>query len=305
MCSSTGAQLLQMSHLFQKSLAEKAETDAIFLNCMKAFDRIPHAVLLRKLADHGVGGNIFSPPVASNFQSLDISCRPKSSHREALRNVWVWPFPKSFPGASMCRISHQKHLDGYPLSTHFSLGNAEWWRKSCSKVWRCPFCNIVARFGTTERYHRNTDLSKPKKSSWNPFGLVTQGGGIMIQTSADILAISTKPCGHLCGGGDVVKKCCALSKFGTKKFQAVTTSSLLTGRAPMSFKSVLVSNCKGHRSPSEFCRQSTLQVNWPTPYPTHSRSTRLISSTTKFSRQRRMISRTSEPLRSTLTNRID
>ncbi|GAU96980.1 hypothetical protein RvY_08343 [Ramazzottius varieornatus] len=53
---STEMQLLQMSHQWSQALLERQEVDAIFLDCTKAFDRLPHSVIVESLAKHGVNG---------------------------------------------------------------------------------------------------------------------------------------------------------------------------------------------------------------------------------------------------------
>ncbi|OWA54829.1 hypothetical protein BV898_19223 [Hypsibius exemplaris] len=43
-----------MSYDWTKSLGRKKKVDAIFLDCTKAFDRVPHDVVLRSMASHGI-----------------------------------------------------------------------------------------------------------------------------------------------------------------------------------------------------------------------------------------------------------
>ncbi|GAU99825.1 hypothetical protein RvY_10767 [Ramazzottius varieornatus] len=47
-----------MVHRWSQSLSEEKEVEAVCLDCTKAFDRIPHEVLVRSLQDHGVTGDL-------------------------------------------------------------------------------------------------------------------------------------------------------------------------------------------------------------------------------------------------------
>ena len=53
-------QLIKTSHDFASSLNNKGQTDAILLDFSKAFDRVPHDLLLTKLQHYGVSGNILN-----------------------------------------------------------------------------------------------------------------------------------------------------------------------------------------------------------------------------------------------------
>ncbi|GAU91498.1 hypothetical protein RvY_03737 [Ramazzottius varieornatus] len=62
---STEAQLMQMVHQWSQALPETKEVGAVFLqafrgprDCTKAFDRVPHEVLVRSLQDHGISGDL-------------------------------------------------------------------------------------------------------------------------------------------------------------------------------------------------------------------------------------------------------
>ncbi|GAV06447.1 hypothetical protein RvY_16438 [Ramazzottius varieornatus] len=55
---STEVQLLHMVHRWSQGLSEKKEVEAVFLDCTKAFDRVPHEVLVRSLQDHGITGDL-------------------------------------------------------------------------------------------------------------------------------------------------------------------------------------------------------------------------------------------------------
>ena len=57
---STESQLLHMVHQWSQALSEKKEVDAVFLDCTKAFDRVPHSVLVTALQNHGVSGSFLS-----------------------------------------------------------------------------------------------------------------------------------------------------------------------------------------------------------------------------------------------------
>ncbi|GAV07314.1 hypothetical protein RvY_17163-4 [Ramazzottius varieornatus] len=48
-------QLFQMSHHFAQVLLER-KADVIFLDCTKAFNRLPHDVIVNSLRKHGVDG---------------------------------------------------------------------------------------------------------------------------------------------------------------------------------------------------------------------------------------------------------
>ncbi|GAU87698.1 LOW QUALITY PROTEIN: hypothetical protein RvY_00510 [Ramazzottius varieornatus] len=47
-----------MVHRWTQGLSEKKEVEAVFLDCTKAFDRVPHEVLIRSLQDRGITGDL-------------------------------------------------------------------------------------------------------------------------------------------------------------------------------------------------------------------------------------------------------
>ena len=51
-------QLIKTSHDFALSLNNQGQTDAILLDFSKAFDKVPHHLLLTKLQYYGIRGNI-------------------------------------------------------------------------------------------------------------------------------------------------------------------------------------------------------------------------------------------------------
>ena len=53
-------QLIKTSHDFASSLNNKGQTDAVLLDFSKAFDQVPHHLLLTKLQHYGVSGNILN-----------------------------------------------------------------------------------------------------------------------------------------------------------------------------------------------------------------------------------------------------
>ncbi|GAU91525.1 hypothetical protein RvY_03761 [Ramazzottius varieornatus] len=57
---STEMQLLQMCHQFSQVLLERKEADVIFLDCTKAFDRLPHDVVVTSLQKHGVDEHLLA-----------------------------------------------------------------------------------------------------------------------------------------------------------------------------------------------------------------------------------------------------
>ena len=55
---STTTQLLEVYHEILNSVASGNEVDAIYLDFSKAFDKVPHHLLLRKLKNLGIGGSL-------------------------------------------------------------------------------------------------------------------------------------------------------------------------------------------------------------------------------------------------------
>ncbi|GAU88030.1 hypothetical protein RvY_00801-2 [Ramazzottius varieornatus] len=55
---STEMQLLQMSHKWMQVLLERKEADIVFLDCKKAFDRLPHDVTITGLSKAGIKGQL-------------------------------------------------------------------------------------------------------------------------------------------------------------------------------------------------------------------------------------------------------
>ena len=52
------SQLLLTIHDFAKGLDNKQQIDAVLLDFSKAFDKVPHERLIRKLAFYGLQGNL-------------------------------------------------------------------------------------------------------------------------------------------------------------------------------------------------------------------------------------------------------
>ena len=57
---STTSQLLKVLHEFGESLDKRIQTDVLYLDFAKAFDRVDHQLLLKKLSNFGVCGNLLS-----------------------------------------------------------------------------------------------------------------------------------------------------------------------------------------------------------------------------------------------------
>ena len=57
---STTTQLLEVYHVILESVASGKEVDAIYLDLSKAFHKVPHSLLLRKLENYGIGGSLLS-----------------------------------------------------------------------------------------------------------------------------------------------------------------------------------------------------------------------------------------------------
>lgn len=57
---STTSQLLQVLHEIGESLDKRVQTDILYLDFAKAFDRVDHQLLLKKLRNFGVCGNLFN-----------------------------------------------------------------------------------------------------------------------------------------------------------------------------------------------------------------------------------------------------
>ena len=55
---STALQLIQILDDWTEILDLGGQVDCIFCDFMKAFDKVPHRRLLRKLESYGIGGNI-------------------------------------------------------------------------------------------------------------------------------------------------------------------------------------------------------------------------------------------------------
>ncbi|GAU94253.1 LOW QUALITY PROTEIN: hypothetical protein RvY_06064 [Ramazzottius varieornatus] len=51
---STEMQLLLMAHHYSQALLRREEVDAVFLDCSKAFDKLPHSTIVASLSSHGV-----------------------------------------------------------------------------------------------------------------------------------------------------------------------------------------------------------------------------------------------------------
>ena len=56
----TTTQLLEVYHCILDSVASGKQVDAIYLDLSKAFDKVPHHLLLRKLSDFGIHGSLLS-----------------------------------------------------------------------------------------------------------------------------------------------------------------------------------------------------------------------------------------------------
>ena len=57
---STASQLLQVLHEIGKSLDQRIQTDILYLDFSKAFDKVDHRLLLKKLSNFGICGNLLN-----------------------------------------------------------------------------------------------------------------------------------------------------------------------------------------------------------------------------------------------------
>ncbi|CAB4002046.1 Hypothetical predicted protein, partial [Paramuricea clavata] len=57
---STTTQLLEVYHDILESVASGKKVDVIYLDLSKAFDKVPHSLLLHKLENYGIGGSLHS-----------------------------------------------------------------------------------------------------------------------------------------------------------------------------------------------------------------------------------------------------
>ena len=74
--SSTVTQLLEMYNQFYSAIDEGKDVRVVYLDISKAFDRVWHKGLLRKLHNFGIGGNLlkwFSDYLSNRFQRVVIN----------------------------------------------------------------------------------------------------------------------------------------------------------------------------------------------------------------------------------------
>jgi hypothetical protein len=57
---STTSQLPQVLHEIGKSLDQRIQTDILYLDFSKAFDKVDHKLLLKKLSNFGICGNLLN-----------------------------------------------------------------------------------------------------------------------------------------------------------------------------------------------------------------------------------------------------
>ncbi|GAU90693.1 hypothetical protein RvY_03073 [Ramazzottius varieornatus] len=108
----------------RKACRTRKEVEAVFQDCTKAFDRVPHEVLVKSLQDHGINGDLVAPQVISQpkdcrafRESLDqlgencaeagLSLNPsKSQHpRTSFKRSGSVPFPHGNYSISGQRIA--------------------------------------------------------------------------------------------------------------------------------------------------------------------------------------------------------
>ncbi len=72
---STTAQLLRVLHEIGESLDKRVQTDAIYLDFAKAFDRVDHRLLVKKLHQYGICGNLlkwFESYLSDRYQKVTV-----------------------------------------------------------------------------------------------------------------------------------------------------------------------------------------------------------------------------------------
>ena len=91
---STESQLLVVYHDLLNTIASGKEIDAIYLDLSKAFDRVPHRLLLAKLSKYGISGSLHLW-----FQSY-LSNRYQCVAMEGVTSDWL-PISSGVPQGSI------------------------------------------------------------------------------------------------------------------------------------------------------------------------------------------------------------